>query len=223
MQGIFITGTNTDVGKTYISVLLAGQLSEQGINIIPRKPVESGCTKYNDELIPHDANALKQAAHYQGPLSDICSYRFEPAVSPVRAAQLASTIVTTEQLVHSCLQGSEKGFLLVEGAGGFYSPLTENGLNADLAEALQLPIILVAEDCLGCINQVLLSAEAINNRGLKLAAVIVNKLGSQNSEIMDNVADLREALDCPIYSLPYKPEAINAELPADLIKRVLSI
>lgn len=203
MQGVFITGTGTEVGKTFIGVAIASQLTKKNIQVIPRKPIESGCIKHDNELIPQDAAALKAAANYQGSLSEVCPYRFEPPISPVRAAHLANKMLTTEQLVNICLQGSEEGFLLVEGAGGFYSPLAENGLNADLAVALQLPIILVAEDKLGVLSQVLLNVEAIKMRGLHLAGIILNQLDDTQNDHMDNTADLRERLDCPVFAIPF--------------------
>ncbi len=221
MQGVFITGTGTDVGKTFIGVAIAKALTERNIQVIPRKPIESGCTIDGNELIPQDATALKQAAQYDGPLSEVCPYRFEPPISPVRAAHLANRVLTTEQLVNICLQGSEKGFTLVEGAGGFYSPLAENGLNADLAVALQLPVILVADDRLGVLSQVLLNVEAIKMRGLQLAAVILNNLDTNNDEHMNNSADLRERLDCPVYSSSYSTDD-NTELPEALIDSLIT-
>ena len=220
MQGVFITGTNTEVGKTHIAVQLAKQLRESGIKVIPRKPVESGCTMEEGQLIPQDATALKEAAGYEGPLSEVCPYRFEPPISPVRAAHLVDKVLTTEQLVKICLDGSENGFVIVEGAGGFYSPLSENGLNADLAMALQLPVLLVASDVLGCVNQVLLNAEAIKIRGLNLAGVVLNSINSDKHEHMDNAADLRDSLDCPLCSLPFDKE--GSKLPQDLIKKLQS-
>jgi len=221
MQGIFITGTSTDVGKTFIAVAIAKALTARNNTVIPRKPVESGCTKQNDELIPQDASALKQAANYKGALSEVCPYRFEPPISPVRAAHLANMVLTTEQLVNICLEGSADGFMLVEGAGGFYSPLAENGLNADLAVALQLPVLLVADDRLGALNQVLLNVEAIQMRGLPLAGVVMNQLEESHSEYMDNTADLRERLDCPVFHNPYRPDG-KVELPNALIDSLLS-
>ncbi len=203
MQGVFITGTNTEVGKTFVGVGIARALTQRDIKVIPRKPIESGCTKQGDELIPQDASALMEAANYQGSLSEVCPYRFEPPISPVRAAHLADKILTTEQLVNICLQGSEAGFLLVEGAGGFYSPLAEDGLNADLAVALQLPVLLVADDRLGALNQVLLNVEVIKMRGLQLAGVVLNAVNENQNDHMDNSADLRERLDCPVFSSPY--------------------
>ena len=221
MQGIFITGTNTEVGKTFVGVGIARALTQRDIKVIPRKPIESGCTKQGDELIPQDASALMEAANYQGSLSEVCPYRFEPPISPVRAAHLADKILTTEQLVNICLQGSEAGFLLVEGAGGFYSPLAEDGLNADLAMALQLPVLLVAEDKLGVLSQVLLNVEAIKMRGLPLAGVVINQLDGDQNDHMDNSADLRERLDCPVFSSHYSKDG-NANLPDALIDALMT-
>ena len=221
MQGVFITGTSTDVGKTFIAVKIARQLSQQNIKVIPRKPIESGCIKRGNKLIPQDAAALKQAANYPGALSEVCPYRFEPPISPARAAYLANKVLTTEQLASICRHGSEGGITLVEGAGGFYSPLAEDGLNADLAVALQLPVILVANNQLGALNQVLLNAEAINMRELQLLAVVLNTLNENQNEQMDNLADLRERLDCPIFSSPYDKDG-EAELPKALYELLIT-
>ena len=221
MQGVFITGTSTEVGKTFVGVAIARALTQRNIKVIPRKPIESGCFKQGDELIPQDASALKEAASYQGSLSEVCPYRFEPAISPVRAAHLADTTLTTEQLVKVCVDGSEHGFVLVEGAGGFYSPLAENGLNADLAVALQLPVLLVADDKLGVLNQVLLNVEIIQMRGLPLAGVVLNALDENQNGQMDNSADLRERLDCPVFSNPYVKDG-SVELAEALIDSLIT-
>ncbi len=221
MQGVFITGTSTEVGKTFVGTALARALTQRNIKVIPRKPIESGCTKHNGELIPQDAVALKEAADYPGLLSDVCPYRFEPPISPVRAAHLANKILTTEQLVNICLQGSEEGFVLVEGAGGFYSPLAENGLNADLAVALQLPVLLVADDKLGTLSQVLLNVEAIQMRGLPLAGVVLNTMNEEQNDYMDNTADLRERISCPVYSNPYLSKG-QAQLSETLVESLIN-
>jgi len=221
MQGVFITGTSTEVGKTFVGVALARALTERNIKVIPKKPIESGCAKHNGELIPQDAVALKEAADYPGLLSDVCPYRFEPPISPVRAAHLANQVLTTEQLVNICLQGSEEGFVLVEGAGGFYSPLAENGLNADLAVALQLPVLLVADDRLGTLSQVLLNVEAIQMRGLPLAGVVLNTINEDQNDYMDNTADLRERISCPVYSNPYLHKG-QAQLPDTLVESLIN-
>ncbi len=220
MHGVFITGTSTNVGKTFTGVNLARQLTRLGITVIPRKPIESGCEEENGQLIPEDALALHRAANYSGSLADVCPFRFQAPISPVRAAHLGNRIFTTEQMVNICLKGSEEGFLLVEGAGGFYSPLAENGLNADLAIALQLPVLLVVNDTLGALNQVLLNVEAIQRRGLKLAGVILNRLDNDPAGKMDNAADLRGHIDCPIYPQAYC-EATTVDLPDALIHSLI--
>ena len=174
-RGIFITGTDTDVGKTYIGVQIASALHESQIQVCPRKPIESGCQLIEGTLHPDDANQYFVAVEKKVSLDDICPYRFEPPISPQRAARLANQPICIEQAHQACINNiNEKDFLIVEGAGGFYSPLCEKGLNAELAEVLQLPILLVANDQLGCINHILLTIEAIQKRNLALCAIILN-------------------------------------------------
>lgn len=214
MKGIFITGTDTDVGKTYISCLIAAELASRNINVVPRKPVESGCLRDGDKLIPDDATALKHAANYSGSLQLVCPYRFEQAISPQRAARLSHQKITTNDLITACTQDiTNKDFLLVEGAGGFYSPLCEDGLNADLAHALGLAVIVIAEDKVGCINQVLLTVEAITSRGLQLHSVILNQTKTtSNSHIMNNLEDLSVRLSCAVFLNPYQSPNLSTEL-----------
>ncbi|VAW64307.1 Dethiobiotin synthetase [hydrothermal vent metagenome] len=175
MKGIFITGTDTNVGKTYIGCKIAAELTARNINVIPRKPVESGCTRINNELIPEDAVKLKQAAQSTESIEKICPWRFEPAISPAEAARKNNQHISLNQLSQACRINTAKyGFLLIEGAGGFYSPICENALNADLAHTIHLPLLLVAENRVGCINQVLLCLRAIEHYGLNIKAIALN-------------------------------------------------
>jgi len=208
LPGIFITGTDTDVGKTYIGAQLCQILYGKGIDVMPRKPVESGCDRNQDgELLPHDALAYFAACHHGIPLHDICPYRYTAAVAPDQAARLAGGTLHLGQLTDVC-QRREEQFLLVEGAGGFYSPIAEDGLNADLAVELDLPVLLVAADRLGAINHSLLTAEAIKHRGLKLLAVILNGMETKTeNEQMGNAAYLRTHLNCPVLTV-----SCNAQL-----------
>lgn len=217
-KGLFITGSSTGVGKTHTAVVLAKSLTSKGIKVIPRKPIESGCQPENNQLIPSDATALMQASSYDGLLSDVCPHRFHESISPRRAAQLSQQVITNKHLAEVCTLGADEGFLLVEGAGGFYSPLSEDGLNSDLAKELGLPVLLVAQDILGAINQVLLSAEAIKNSGLELRAVILNQVKDYNMpESISNLEDLFPMLDCPVYTQPHKELVGDCDMPDDLI------
>ncbi len=222
MHGIFITGTSTGVGKTHVGVLLARALVDRGITVIPRKPVESGCARSGEALVPADAQALMQAARYQGDLVDVCPYRFQPPISPARAARIARQAVTTAQLAAACAHDRSDEFMLVEGAGGFYSPVAEDGLNADLAVSLQLPVLLVAENTLGVLNHVLLNVEAIKARGLHLVGVVLNTLDSNQDIHMDNAADLREQLDCAVHTQDFNAGRIDADLVSAIAARPTS-
>ncbi len=177
MSGIFITGTDTNVGKTYIACKIAAELTNRNINVVPRKPVESGCTHTSNKLIPEDAVKLKQASQSIEAIEKICPYRFKEAISPAEAARQNNQRISLNQLSQICTdEVNENNFLLVEGAGGFYSPLCEDALNADLAIKLDLPLLLVAENRVGCINQILLCLNAIAHSSLNIKAIVLNHL-----------------------------------------------
>ena len=172
--GFFITGTDTDVGKTFIAARIAQQLHQQGHIVAPRKPIASGCIRQADGgLLSEDALALQIGAQSSESLDIICPYQFEPALSPQTALEMANQVVTTQDLVYAS-ETPKNTFKLVEGAGGFFSPHCSNGLNRDLAVALQLPVIVVVENRLGCLNQTLLTLEAIQNCGLSTHAIVIN-------------------------------------------------
>lgn len=197
--GLFVTGTDTGVGKTRITAILAHLLNDRGRVVRPRKPVESGCQLGDAGLIPEDAVSLQAAAKSDELLTIICPYRFESALSPERAAALVGKSLTLEEVSAACRQGvTESDFLLVEGAGGFYSPLASGVLNADLAVALSLPVLLVAADRLGTIGHTLLAVEAIKRRGLTLAGVVLNQVAPVVDPQMDNAAELSRWLGEPV-------------------------
>ena len=207
-RGLFITGTDTGVGKTRTGTLLIRELVRRGIRIRARKPVESGCTRQGNELLPADALALQAAAGGREALDRICAFPLEAPVSPTRAAGLAGQSLKLEQLVAACRDevGAED-FLVVEGAGGFLSPLTGDALNADLAQRIGLPVVLVAADRLGAIHQVLVTAEAIERRGLLLAAVVLNRLDPALDPRLDNAAELAHWLGMAVIALPHQAGA----------------
>jgi len=221
-KGLFVTGTDTEIGKTHTSIIIAKHLTHLGKTVVPRKPAESGCDDIDGHLVPRDATALKDAANYSGDLADVCPFRFKEYTSPRHAANLANQAFSTQMLYDACLPKKKYDFLLVEGAGGFYSPLSEDGLNADLAVKLKLPVLLVAPDKLGTINHVLLNAEIIKNRGLTLKAVILNQLEKETpSDELNNLEELSHLLDCPVYTQPYKLTISDDELPDSFVDLLL--
>ncbi|WP_299878767.1 dethiobiotin synthase [uncultured Cocleimonas sp.] len=201
MKGVFVTGTDTDVGKTWVGQKIIQQLTKDGISVEPRKPIESG---WPDDITQSDAWKLSHASNKEDKLESICPNRFLAAISPDRAAKIEGKLITIKQLSSQCVENynAEDDFLYVEGAGGFYSPICSDGLNADLAIALHLPVILVVADRLGCINHTLLSIEAIEKAGLTLLGVVLNNIEGSNSSShnMNNYEDLLEKIDYPLVS-----------------------
>ena len=207
MKTLFITGTDTGVGKTYIGRILVKALIKNGLSCIPRKPIETGCEFENGEFVPEDALMYARATNDTIPLAEICPYRYAPPISPERAVRLANDTVTIKDLMQACKLDSPTDVLLVEGAGGFYSPLCIDGLNADLAQKLKSDVILIVQDRLGCINQALLSIEAIQRRKLKLLAVVLNQYREHEERAMDNLEDLRARLTYPVIPIPHMQDA----------------
>lgn len=193
---LFITGTDTGVGKTYIGCQLARLWRERGVDFTVRKPTESGCSEREGRLFPADAFKLKEASLSAEPLEKICPYPFRAPLAPPQAARLEGKRLVLSLLVFSC-QKISTSRLLVEGAGGFLSPIAEDGLNADLALALQAKVLLVAEDRLGAIHQVLATLEAIERRGLEVVAVVLNRIREQDPRL-NNLEELRRWTEIPV-------------------------
>jgi len=208
-NGYFVTGSDTDVGKTYIACEIVRQLRQQGFEIATRKPAESGCIESDSgELITHDAAALQAANGNREAIEKISPFRFRAALAPHRAARLENRRIELQALIDACERGHPAECLVVEGAGGFYSPLAENGLNADLATALQLPVIIVVSDRVGAVNQALMTLQAVASRHLSVAAIVLNQVqpGTDNAtdRAMDNAADLQPYSSLPVFRCSYQ-------------------
>jgi len=209
-NGVFITGTDTDVGKTFVACCIAITLIKQGYSVTPRKPIASGCIRQiNNTLLSEDALLLQQASQSPDSLHIICPYQFEPAISPQQAIQEANLNITIQNLTQAC-ETDNNSIALIEGAGGFYSPIALNGLNKDLAIQLQYPIILVVANRIGCINQTLLTIKAIEYSGLKLHSIIVNHI---TNDLFNYAEGLNHYTKTPIFNVLHsankKPQFIK--------------
>jgi len=208
MYGLFITGTDTGVGKTWVGSTLTRLLMLHGITVAPRKPVESGCDLEQGALIPNDALQYFKAIDERESMDVICPYRYPDAIAPDQAAHLFGQPLGLEALLEAC-QYNRNHFLMVEGAGGFYSPIAEQALNADLAKALELPVLVVAADRLGCQNHVLLTLEAIARRNLQTVAIVLNQVSPEIRDKIDNKTALKEKTSIPIFSIRYGSENLD--------------
>ncbi|MFT5218031.1 MAG: dethiobiotin synthetase [Planctomycetota bacterium] len=216
-NGYFITGSDTDVGKTYIACEIVRQLRGLDFSIEIRKPAESGCRLDADgTLITHDARALREANGNSESIEQITPHRFQAVLAPHRAARLEQKELWLADLLKACQKLNSDSCLLVEGAGGFYSPLAEDALNADLACALQLPVVIVVCDRIGAVNQALLTIAAVASNGLTVAAIILNEVEAPTNTDMDNYADLQAHCQLPLFRCPHQGRLENLFERADV-------
>ena len=212
MKGFLVTGTDTDVGKTWFMLKFGELLIKNKTEFHFLKPVESGCVEPNDEIIPKDATKFSILENV--PLEKICKYMFKAYASPPKAAEMEKRSIELEDIISFIRDNKSKDtncINLVEGCGGFFSPIAKNKLTSDLATELKLPIILVVKNTLGCINHTLLSIEAIKNLDLKIKFIILNDIKEETP--LDNYAELSNYTDIPIFRLGY-----NEEIDSTLIK-----
>ena len=222
-HGLFVTATDTGAGKTTLLCRLIPPLERAGLKLHVRKPVESGCLTEKGELTPSDATALANALRAPPPVEQVCAYRLRHVSSPARAARLENVELTVAKLAAACAvePAAPEDFLLVEGAGGLYSPIARDGLNADLAGALDLPLLIVVADRLGCINHALLTIEAARRRDLGIAAVVVNRVVPPRDGDTDNHAELKAATDVPVFKTDYAESGRNTTTDTDRLARYL--
>lgn len=194
MNSVFVTGTDTDVGKTRISVALIELLQQQGLQVAGMKPIASGCEMTVEGLRNDDALQLHQQANLDLPYEVINSYAFESAIAPHIAAEQVGVeidLAVIEQNFNRIQQQSD--VVVVEGAGGWLVPLNKTQTMASLAKILNLPIILVVDIRLGCINHALLTVEAIKQSGLPLQGWVANQL-KPNEQAEEIISTLKQRI-----------------------------
>ncbi len=179
--GVFITGTDTGVGKTVITSALTRALLNSGIDVGVMKPVETGCASGPKGLIPTDSEFLIKAARSKDPRKLITPYTMHAPVAPCEAAEMEGVEIMEEYIRDCYLQLQKKhDFMVVEGAGGLMVPIYQRFLVSDLVQLLELPIILVARPNLGTINHSLLSIRFAQSEGIKTLGFVINR---RNDEI----------------------------------------
>jgi dethiobiotin synthetase len=196
MKGVFVTGSNTGVGKTTVAIEIVRHISKTR-TVKVRKPVETNCKLSEQKHIPRDAIALSAACQLQESLDKVCPYCFEIEASAELASVSSAEKLTLEDLVLACKRDVDESFVLVEGAGGLYSPIAKAALNVDLAIELQLPLLIVIRDELGAISQALLTLEAAKKNKLTVACVVLNVVKSNN---LSNKEALSAYTETPVIS-----------------------
>ena len=198
MSGVFVTGSDTGCGKTEVSLGLMAALRGRGIEVVGMKPVASGCERTPNGLRNDDALRLRAQASRTLPYEQINPYAFEPPIAPHVAAAKAGVEIRIEHLRSSYRKlASVADFVVVEGVGGWAVPISDERDVADLALALDLPVVLVIGLRLGCINHGLLTAQAILERGAAFAGWIGNQIDPRMPALTDNIEALARRIPVP--------------------------
>lgn len=196
--GLFVTGTDTGVGKTRIATALCRAYAARGRRVAAMKPVASGCAATPAGLRNEDALSLWRAMTVPADYEEVNPYAFEAAIAPhLAAAETATTIdfAVLDRAYETLRQRSDA--LIVEGAGGWLVPLDAHRSFADLALRWHLEVILVVGMRLGCLNHALLTAESIERRGLHLRGWVANAIDFRYDRLAENVASLRMRIGAP--------------------------
>jgi dethiobiotin synthetase len=202
VRGLFITATDTGVGKTEVACALVSGARAAGLDVGAMKPAQSGRTPGEAS----DAERLHQAAGGADPLELVCPYQFEPPLAPGVAARLAGVAISLPRLLEAARAlAARHAALVVEGAGGLLVPLTPTGTYADLAAALGLPVLVVARAGLGTVNQTALTLEALRARRLEVVGVVLNRTGPDDDPSVPwNAAEIERLTGARVLaSLPY--------------------
>ena len=205
ISGCFITGTDTDCGKTVVSCALMRQLRAQGKRVAPFKPVAAGAVQQNGAWRNEDAQQLIAAAGKDWRYDQVNPYCFPEPISPHLAAEQVGAAIQLGPIVQAAQRlATQADLLIVEGAGGWLAPLNATQTIADIAVALDLPVLLVVGLRLGCLNHAQLSAQAIQSAAVPVLGWIGAQLDPVMPYLAENVQTLQQRLPLPYYGyIPY--------------------
>ena len=205
MYTYFITGTDTNIGKTAITCSLIAKLTEEGFCVGGMKPVAAGCHIENGHMISDDVKKIAEVSNVDININEINPYQFEAPIAPHISFKKNKKEIDIH-LIKKYLRSFENkmDYLFIEGVGGYAVPLTENFSTANLIEALNIPIILVVGVKLGCINHALLTVESILNKKQKLSGWVANRIDGHMLAYDENVSFLKENIKAPcLGAVPY--------------------
>ena len=190
---LFLTGTNTDVGKTFIGTKLIKDLNKK-YNYLAFKPIETGCRKKGSKLIPADSSKYHSILSKVMTLDELNPFRFVPPVSPYLAIKKARKRIYIKDYYEKLKMISKDTPVLLEGAGGAFSPLALDGLNIDLMKMIKSINILIIKDELGCISSAISNILAFEKYKVRLDLLILN---TQKKNDMDNLKEIKKYTDIP--------------------------
>lgn len=215
-KGVFITATNTDIGKTYIAALIIKKLREAKINCGYYKAALSGAEIINNNIIAGDAKYVYDVANIKGNPNECVSYIFEQAVSPHLAAKLNNVEISMNKIIYdfNC-RCNKVDYITVEGSGGIVCPIYDGKkkiMLTDIIKKFKIPIILVSASGLGSINGTILTLEYIKKHNLTVNSIILNNYDKSNIIHIENKRILEEMTKLPIYTCKKSSNDIDISL-----------
>ncbi len=214
-QAYFITGTDTEIGKTQVTCALLAQAAHQGLRAAALKPVAAGVdgSGHNEDVL-----RLMRSANVSLPRETVNPWLLKDPLSPHIAARRAGMEITTAPIIE-CFHAAcaQTDLLLVEGVGGLYAPLSDTLGQPDLIRELDIPVILVVGLRLGCLNHALLTMAALQQEGCRLAGWVGNRIDPDYQAAAENIDTLRQRINAPCLGiLPFDPAATPTELASAL-------
>lgn len=223
-KGLFITGTDTGIGKTVIAGAIIAAFRSRGINTGAMKPVETGCVTVGKNLYPSDGAFLKKLAQMEEPLNYITPSCFESPLSPLVASEIEGREVELEKIRYHFRRFTEKyDAIIVEGIGGLLVPIRRNYYVLDLAKELDLPVVVVARASLGTINHTLLTVNYAIREGLSIAGIIMNFSRFPDGSIAEstNPNAIQQLTNIPLIGVfPYLPNLQDEDLERVAVKHL---
>lgn len=221
-MNIFITGTDTDVGKTFITAGLSALMQSLGYKTGVFKPFQSGAEEKNGFLIAPDLAYVKKIDAF---VETSCTYLMKPATAPALAAEIENVHIDMNNVVRDYKMLNEKCELVItEGAGGLCAPVAPNFLNCDIAKLLNLPLVIVARPDLGTINHVLLTIDYAKQHGVDVRGVIINRYPKGTDDIAIRTAPrlIEEYSDTKVLGIVRDVESSASLTPSAMIDTILN-
>lgn len=212
-QWLFITGTDTDVGKTVVACGFLAAANQQGLRTAAIKPVAAGCEVTEQGMTNSDALQLQAAASHKLSYQQINPVALEPAIAPHIAAAEAGVRMSASRLVGYCRGVSllPVDMVVIEGAGGWRVPINSRETLADVAQELECAVIVVVGMRLGCLNHALLTMEAIRRDGLQIAGWVANILDTEMPRLQENIDTLKQSINEPCLGIVPRLDDLSPE------------
>ncbi|MBC7782951.1 MAG: dethiobiotin synthase [Burkholderiales bacterium] len=226
IPGLFITATDTGVGKTIIAGAIARSLKSAGRRVAVLKPVATGCASVREGLVSEDAEFLAAASDTHHPLDLICPNRYQEALAPSVAARRAKQPLDWEAVARSIrIMSADSDAMIIEGVGGVLAPLDDKTSVRDMIVALGTPAVIAARAGLGTINHTLLTIEALRSAGVPIAGVVINRYPTDSVGIAEESAprEIERIAKAPILAIVPEERIHLPTIPAGIMSAIAQV